>query len=173
MIIRLEKHQALVELEADRRADPGLVACAMCRLVEADRTDTIVVERQHAAVVLDEYAATEGHLLVILRDHAESAAQLDWPVYASVSRLVWEAQGVLETVLHPARVYTATLGAARELPMSFPHHHVHVIPVYATDERARPAHVFSWSAGITRYEPGEAARLAQRLRKAWPESVTS
>jgi len=167
-MVRLEKHAALEQLDADRRADAGLVKCAMCRLIEPDRVETLVFAAEHAVVVLDEYAATEGHLLIILRQHAESVAQLDWPMYSSVARLVWEAQGVLEAVLRPARVYTATLGAARELPMSFPHHHVHVIPVYETDERARPAHVFSWSSGVTRYEPGEAAALVARLRRAWP-----
>lgn len=39
--------------------------------------------------------------------------------------------------------------------------------VYDTDERARPAHVFSWSAGVVVYEDGEAAALAERLRAAW------
>jgi len=51
--------------------------------------------------------------------------------------------------------------------MSFPHFHIHVLPVYDTDERARPAHVFSWSAGVLVYEDDEAHALSERLREAW------
>jgi diadenosine tetraphosphate (Ap4A) HIT family hydrolase len=51
--------------------------------------------------------------------------------------------------------------------MSFPHFHIHVLPVYDTDARARPAHVLSWSAGVLVYEDAEAAALAERLRAAW------
>lgn len=52
--------------------------------------------------------------------------------------------------------------------MSFPHFHVHVLPVYETGDGARPAHVFSWSAGVLVYEDAEAGELARTLRAAWP-----
>jgi hypothetical protein len=45
---------------------------------------------------------------------------------------------------------------------------VHVLPLYETGEGARPAHVFSWSAGVLVYEDEEARDLAARLRAAWP-----
>ncbi|HEX5098724.1 MAG TPA: hypothetical protein VFV94_04460 [Polyangiaceae bacterium] len=60
------------------------------------------------------------------------------------------------------------LGASAQLPMSFPHFHVHVLPVYETGDGARPAHVFSWSAGVLVYEDAEAGELARTLRAAWP-----
>ena len=64
------------------------------------------------------------------------------------------------------RVYVASLGAVQALPMSFPHHHTHVVPIYETGERARPANVFSWSSGVVRYAQAEARELRASLRSA-------
>jgi hypothetical protein len=92
---------------------------------------------------------------------------LNWDVYSDLHRLVWQATHVLEQELRPERVYVAALGASRSLPMSFPHHHVHVVPVYETGEAARPARVFSWSSGVVRYAEDEARSLCARLRGAF------
>ena len=50
-----------------------------------------------------------------------------------------------------------------DLPTSYAHAHVHVVPVDEVDERARPAAVFSWSSGVVVYEPGEGEALAAEL----------
>jgi hypothetical protein len=52
--------------------------------------------------------------------------------------------------------------------MSFPHYHLHVIPIYEDDERARPARVLSWTSGVVVYEDDEAASLVSDLVRAWP-----
>ena len=51
-------------------------------------------------------------------------------------------------------------GAAEAQPrgISFPHAHVHVIPLPDGDERDRPAAVFTWSNGVYMYEDDEASR---------------
>jgi len=173
MVRRLDKYEALALLEAERSRDPGLAACTMCRLLGPDHAAARVAENEAGIVVLDRYAATEGHLLVIAREHVERATAVDWPTYERLTRLVWEASRVLQRTLSPERIYTASLGAPQALPMSFPHLHTHVIPVYETGESARPAAVFSWSAGVTQYEPGEAEQLAESLRKRWPDGATT
>jgi hypothetical protein len=55
--------------------------------------------------------------------------------------------------------------------MSYPHYHWHVVPVPETDDRARPARVFSWSEGVIAYSAAELRRLALELRAAFPEST--
>ena len=50
-----------------------------------------------------------------------------------------------------------------DLPTSYAHAHVHVVPVDEVDERARPAAVFSWSSGVVVYEPDEGEALAAEL----------
>ncbi len=163
-MILLNRDEALEQLEAEHRRVYESASCMMCELGE---TSPRVAESEHAFVVLDGFAATEGHLLVVARRHVERPTELEWPVYADLSRLVWEAARTVEVVLQPNRVYTAALGASAGIRTSFPHFHVHVVPVYATDERARPAHVFSWSSGVVRYTPAEAAELMTRLKEGW------
>lgn len=170
---RLERDAALAELERRRGlASSATPSCAMCALVQAAAEPELrVLQRYGITVTLDAFAAGAGHLLLVLDEHAESIAELPWERWSALHRLAWEGSRALQAVLTPKRVYVASLGSSAELPMSFAHLHLHVIPVTATDERARPAAVFSWSSGVWMYEPGEGAALAEQLRSRWPEPL--
>jgi diadenosine tetraphosphate (Ap4A) HIT family hydrolase len=166
----VEKPEALELLAENRRAllggDDG---CVMCALVRRSReSPELLAESAAGVVMLDRFGSRPGHAIVIARGHVEDTTALGWPVYAELQRLAYQACTALERTLAPARTFVAVLGASAQLPMSFPHFHVHVLPVYDTDERARPAHVFSWSAGVLVYDDDEARELATRLRAAWP-----
>ncbi|HYP75909.1 MAG TPA: hypothetical protein VER12_08145, partial [Polyangiaceae bacterium] len=87
--------------------------------------------------------------------------------------LTFDATCVIDAYFEPARVFTATLGAAVELPQTYSHFHVHVIPVYETDERARPARVLSWSEGVVVYDAREAAEICRGLSAAWPSCTVT
>lgn len=163
---RLDKDEALAQLELERERSAAFGGCVMCRLASPEHAGEWIAESTHGVVALDGYGATRGHLLVIARQHVERGSDLEWSVFADLQRLVWQASRALQSELAPARVYVASLGAVRPLPMSFPHHHTHVVPIYETDERARPAHVFSWSSGVVRYGAAEAEQLCARLRGA-------
>lgn len=162
----LDKAEALEQLELERERSAGFGGCVMCRLASPEHAGDWIAQSEHGVVVLDGYGATRGHLLVIARRHVERASDLDWPVFSDLQRLVWQASRALQLELSPARVYVASLGAARPLPMSFPHHHTHLVPIYETDERARPANVFSWSSGVVSYGEAEAQQLCDSLRSA-------
>lgn len=165
----IEKPEALALLAANRRellGDEG--GCVMCALVERSRACAeLVRESEHGVVLLDRFGTREGHLIVISRAHVEHTHELGLDVYQDLQRLAYEGTRAVTRLLAPARVFIAVLGASIPLPMSFPHFHIHLLPVYETDERARPAHVLSWSAGVMVYEDHEAAELAERLRAAW------
>jgi diadenosine tetraphosphate (Ap4A) HIT family hydrolase len=165
-MLHLDKDEALLQLELERERSAAFGGCVMCRLASPEHARDWIAQSAHGVVVLDGYGATRGHLLVISRQHIERGSDLDWPVFSDLQRLVWQASRALQAELSPARVYVASLGAIRPLPMSFPHHHTHVVPIYETDERARPANVFSWSSGVVRYGQAEAEQLCTRLRNA-------
>lgn len=167
---RLEKDEALERLREEAELAAPFGGCVMCRLASASNAHAFIAESEHGVVVLDGYGATPGHLLVVAKEHVERAARVPWPVYSDLQHLVWQATRVLEAELTPERVYTASLGASRSLPMSFPHFHSHVVPVYELGEAARPARVFSWSSGVVCYDDDEARRLSARLRGAWDAS---
>ena len=146
----------------------GRAGCVMCALANGAGGSMLIAESLHGAVLLDRFACRYGHLMVVAKQHVERASRLDWAVYADLQRLVFDATSVIDACFKPARVFTATLGAAVELPQTYSHYHVHVIPVYETDERARPARVLSWSEGVVVYDDSEAERICRELTEAWP-----
>jgi diadenosine tetraphosphate (Ap4A) HIT family hydrolase len=164
------KPEALELLAENRRLllDGG-DGCVMCALVKrAPSSPELLAESERGVVLLDRFGSRPGHAIVIAREHVEETTKLGWATYAELQRLAYDATTALERVLAPARTFVAVLGATAALPMSFPHFHVHVLPVYESGEGARPAHVFSWSAGVLVYDDEEARELAARLRAAWP-----
>lgn len=161
------KEEALAALERHRRELGN--GCVMCAVVKRADHRVLVAETATALVVLDRFASRPGHLLVIPRDHVERVVALDWAAYSELQRLGYDAAHAIERVFGPKRTYIASLGTANPLVGSYPHLHLHVVPIAEDDERARPAAVFSWSAGIVLYEDDEAAEMTAEIRRAWPE----
>jgi histidine triad (HIT) family protein len=148
----------------------GGEGCVMCALAGRRDHELIIHEDARGVVRLDRFGSRRGHLLVVAKRHVESATALDWPEFCEIQRLAYDACRVIENTLRPKRVYVAALGASNALSMSYPHYHLHLVPVYEDDESARPAQVFSWSAGVVVYEPAEASELVAELGDAWPKS---
>ena len=165
----IDKDNALLRLaEHKRRLLRDGTGCVMCALAHGHADLPFVAENAHAVVLLDRFACRYGHLMVIPRLHEEHLSRLPYEVFHDVQQLTHEAARAIDACLQPARVFTATLGATVELPMTYSHYHMHVIPVFETDERARPARVLSWSEGVVVYDDAEAAELCQKLSQHWP-----
>ncbi len=171
---RVEKAEALELLAVNRRAllgddQAGCVMCALVTRVTDVRTcPELIADSEHGVVLFDRFGTTQGHLLVVSKQHLLDAAELSWPVYQDLQRLNYEACCALRLAFQPSRVFSAVFGATCELPMSFAHFHIHAVPIYETDERARPGFVFSWSAGVLVYEEEDVHRLSDQIRAVWP-----
>ncbi len=158
---RLPKEAALADAQA-RGQGGGCLGCELVRDAEPLATS------EHAVVVLDRYAARPGHVLVLLRRHEENLAALPWPEYADLQHLAWKTCRALDQVLAPRRIYVAALGSAERLATSFPHLHLHVIPLSDGGESDRPAGVLTWAFGMYVFEDAdEEASLRQRLQAAF------
>ncbi|MEO8700763.1 MAG: HIT family protein [Kofleriaceae bacterium] len=155
---RLAKPEALAQVEAER--GPG---CPMCELARTPEATTVAIS-EHAVAVLDRFAARPGHVLVVLRRHAEKIGQLPYAEYEALHRLAYLVAGALERELAPPRIYIAALGSAQPLATSFPHVHLHVIPLADGGEVDRPANVMTWANGMYVFEDGEEAIWRARLR---------
>lgn len=165
----VSKDVALAQLAEHKQRLLGAAGgCVMCALARGDSGAPFIAESRHSVVLLDRFACRFGHLMVIPRSHVEHLSGLSWELFADVQRLCFEAARAIDRHLAPARVFTASLGAAVELPMTYSHYHMHVIPVFETDERARPARVLSWSEGVVVYADAEARQISEALRAAWP-----
>ena len=171
---RVEKPEALELLALNRRAllgddSDGCVMCALVTQVERDpNRPELLAENQHGVAIVDRFGSARGHVLVISRQHLLDTAELPWPVYCELQQLNYQACCALRRAFQPARIFSAILGASAELPMSFPHFHIHALPVYDRDERARPAHVFSWTSGVLVYDEEDVQQVSRELRAVWP-----
>jgi diadenosine tetraphosphate (Ap4A) HIT family hydrolase len=140
-------------------------ACPLCRLVAPEAcAANAISSNEHGVVLLNRFGQRRGHLMVVSLRHVEHVHELDWPAYAALQQLAHTAAATLQRVLRPERVFIAVLGCSAPLMTSYAHLHIHVIPIYETDERARPARVLSWSEGVVVYEDAEAQALADQLR---------
>jgi diadenosine tetraphosphate (Ap4A) HIT family hydrolase len=163
---RLAKPEVLARLEQEHR--PG---CRMCALVAEAKA---IATTEHAVAILDGYASRPGHVLVVLRRHAEDIAALAWDEYAGVQRVVWEMSRAIDAAFAPKRIYVAALGSPGEkiaakqpLMTSFPHVHFHLVPLADGGEADRPAEVFTWANGIYVFDDdAEERALLATLRAA-------
>ncbi len=109
-----------------------------------------MAENEHAVATLSRYALRRGHLLIVLRDHAERFSEITREAYLGMQDLAFRSAQALERTLDPSRVFVAAFGSPVPLPMTFPHHHLHVVPVYTRDDSDRPSSVFTWQWGVHR-----------------------
>lgn len=146
---------------------PELKGCVMCGLVaHAPRTHVLARSRRSIAV-LARFGVRRGHILVVMRRHIERWEELSGAEWQDAQRLAWEGARALEKALGASRVYVAALGSVVQRPMTFPHHHLHVVPTYRKDRRDRPAAVFTWQNGVVLHDDAEARVLSRELRAAW------
>lgn len=140
---------------------PG--ACGMCAM-EQDAAH-VVDTNAHGVTLVAPFAARPWHLVVALRGHVEDVARLELDAWLGLQTLAHRAARALDRLRKPRRVYVASLGSAEARPMSFPHVHVHVVPLEDGGEADRPSRVFTWTEGVLVYEPGERADVARALRE--------
>jgi len=140
--------------------------CVMCALVERDAH--VLARTERSIAVLARYGVRRGHLLVVLREHTERWSDMSRADWLDAQGLAWEAARAVESALGASRVYVASLGSTKQRAMTFPHHHLHVVPTYRGDRRDRPASVFTWERGVVVPTDRELGRLREALRRAWP-----
>jgi len=167
----VDKATGLTELERHRKVLLGeRDGCVMCALVAAaPAASELVAENEHGVVLVDRFGNRPGHLIVVAKRHCEDMLELGWDGYRALQHLAYLSAGALTRALAPVRVFIAALGSQVPLPMTFPHCHLHVLPVYEAGDGGRPAQVFSWSAGLVIYSEAEARDLGQKLRASWAE----
>lgn len=157
---------SLLEIE-HARLPAWTNGCMMCALAQPSWDEDLVVARNESALLrLNRIPSRPKELMVVLREHHERVTEVSSRVYGQVFALVHAAARVLELDEDVLRVFVAQLGAPDAILTSYPHLHVHVVPLYEGGEEARPSRVFSFSSAVYTYEDGEGARVAERLRRS-------
>ena len=158
---RIERDVAVARAVAERPEG----SCLVCAILAGDAGPTWVLhEGEHVRVVLSRYPRNWGQAMILLRRHVTGFTDLEPREWAEASEAAYYVASRMELVLQPVRCFVSCLGTAHaDLPMSSPHMHLHVDPVYDLDQRPRTT--FTLEFGVVEGEPDEWEALRASL--AW------
>ena len=146
-------------------ADKDESVCVFCRILASDapNEETFVVWRgEQAAVVLNAYPYTSGHVLVLPVRHVSDLEDLDGAEAAALWGRVTDAVRALKAAYRPEGINVGAnigRGAGAGIPGHF---HVHALPRWAGDTN------FMTSIAETRVMPETLSATWRKLRQAWP-----
>lgn len=138
---------------------PRKSACAFCEIANGTADAHVVHQDDLVVAFLDRAPLIKGHVLVAPRDHVETLDDLSPDLVGPLFVVVQRASRALQRTLGADGSYTAL---NTRVSQSVPHLHVHVVPRREGDGLFRAGMVWVRK----RYDDGEAAQLATRLREA-------
>jgi histidine triad (HIT) family protein len=129
--------------------------CLFCAIARGDESAERVLQTEQVVAFLDIRPVFKGHVLVAPRAHHETLPELPAdllvPLFGAVQR-------VGTAVVDALDAHGSFMAVNNTVSQSVPHLHVHVVP----RRRKDGLRGFFWPR--SRYEPGEAAVYAERLR---------
>jgi ATP adenylyltransferase len=146
-------------------ADKDDSICVFCRILSSDAPDddTFVVWRgERAAVLLNAYPYTSGHVLVLPTRHVSELEDLAGDESAAVWTAVTDAVRALKAAYRPEGINVGAnigRGAGAGIPGHF---HVHALPRWNGDTN------FMTSIAEARVLPEALSVTWRKLRDAWP-----
>jgi len=161
----ITRDAALARIRAEGNSPP----CLMCAVRDRQVGPTYAVyEDDEILVLLPRYVRRWGHLVVMPRDHVTTYTGVAPALWTRINEDALRAARMLEAIRAPLRIYiTSTGSSAGELTQTSMHLHVHVIPLYDSDDR--PADVFSWQTGVYVAEHDEWEALRLEYARAWSQ----
>lgn len=134
--------------------------CIFCKIAAGDIPCEKILEDDAALAFLDIGPLAEGHVLLIPKAHAATLDEMSADAAGALLRhLPALVAAVKEGTGAPAANVLQNNGP--EAHQEVMHVHFHVIP-----RREGDAFRFNWPAG--KYEPGQAERIADRIRASLP-----
>ncbi len=131
--------------------------CLFCAIVAGERPAHVVLDREQVVGFLDVRPVFKGHVLLVTREHVDTLPNLPATMVEPFFSVVREVAAALPAALDADGTFVAMNNSVSQ---SVPHLHCHVVP----RRRKDGLRGFFWPR--TRYEPGEAAEYAERLRAA-------
>lgn len=95
--------------------------CIFCKVVSGDIPSNSVYEDDSFLAIMDIYPLSEGHCVVIPKDHHRWVH--DVPNFTAFWEAAYNTAQILENSLHPKWIQYFTYG-------EIPHAHIHVLPRY-------------------------------------------
>lgn len=144
--------------------------CVFCRILASGQPDseTYVVHRgEHAAVLLNAYPYTSGHVMAMPTRHVADLEDLSDDESAALWALIRRATGAVRSAYRPEGLNVgANLGKAAGAGVPG-HLHVHVLPRWAGDTN------FMTSVAEARIMPEALGVTWAKVRDAWPAASSA
>ncbi len=141
--------------------------CVFCKaFTDEPSLDNLVVYRdERTAVMLNRYPYTNGHLLIIPRQHVDTLTGLDAETRASLMELITYSEALLRRVYNPHGFNVGlNLGEAAGAGI-ITHLHFHIVPRWSGDTN------FTTLFGNLRVIPEDLAGVFERLRAEYPDTL--
>jgi histidine triad (HIT) family protein len=136
---------------------PTPATCPFCSIIAGDDEADVVYRDDVAVAFLDRRPLFPGHVLVVPCRHVVTLPDLDPADVAPFFTVVQRLSAAVPEALGAQGTFVA---ANNVVSQSVPHLHVHVVPRTKGDGLRG----FFWPR--TKYAPGEAASVVDRLRRA-------
>jgi histidine triad (HIT) family protein len=123
--------------------------CIFCRIVAGDAPCHRVYEDERTLVFMDVFPVSDGHTLVITKEHAPTIFDASEPALVAVAAVARRVAHAIRTVLAPDGLMVFQLNGAAAM-QTVPHYHMHLLPRRDGEPLALHTRV-----------PGDPARLAE------------
>ncbi len=134
-------------------------SCIFCKIVRGEAPAAKVFEDEHTLALMDIFPVTDGHTLVITKDHAENLFEASSEALQAVAATAKRVAHALKDTLAPDGLMVFQLNGAAAGQTVF-HYHMHLMPRADGEPLALHTRV-----------PGDPQRLAT-LAKALAEHVS-
>ncbi len=101
--------------------------CVFCKIINDEIPKRVIYSDDVCEVIMDAFPSTEGHVLVVLKEHVESLSKASDEQVMHVAKVVKLISNTMEVALRPDGITTFE---NRGLLQEIPHAHVHIMPTY-------------------------------------------
>jgi len=112
--------------------------CPFCEITQDPSSSRLFASNEYTSVIADGYPVTDGHTLIIPKRHVASFFELTEQERASMFSLLDIAKAKLEQE-HKPDGYNIGVNDGSSAGQTVPHCHMHLIPRYDEDNKARGA----------------------------------
>jgi len=130
--------------------------CIFCKIVLGQSPSFRLLEDEDTLAIMDIFPASEGHCLVLTKEHHPSLFDITDEAFAAVSRSVSKVARAVNQALSPAGLNLVQANGAGA-HQTVNHFHVHVLPRKLGDQL-----LLNWGAGAG--DQQAIAALAEKIR---------
>jgi histidine triad (HIT) family protein len=131
--------------------------CIFCKIVRGEAPRHLVYEDERTIVFMDIFPVTDGHTLVVTKDHFENLFEADEDALAAIARTSHKVAAAIRSELAPDGLMVFQLNG-RAAGQTVFHYHMHLMP----RAMGEPLALMSRVPGV----PARLAEIASRLARA-------